>query len=193
MIYFNNRNGSSGLTRRLIPKLISTTAIYGRWNSSLCWKGRWYPTLSKPRLSFIWLIDRNLSRATIPGYCGPGSDGNEGVLRITQSSSITGSSTLDCLMSYQDTLWGSFTALQRCSLCILQPQQNTEWKIKESKNMSKYLSFAEELSFMRNLMVTVKLIIVKENGMFIKSFEWKLEKLEIKGRIENIQTAVWLR
>ena len=40
MIYFNNRNGSSGLTCRLI----SATAIYGRWNSSLCWKGRWYPT-----------------------------------------------------------------------------------------------------------------------------------------------------
>ena len=45
MIYFNNRNGSSGLTRRLIPRLITATAIYGRWNSSLCWKGRWYPTM----------------------------------------------------------------------------------------------------------------------------------------------------
>ena len=44
MIYFNNRNGSSGLTCRLILRLISATAIYGRWNSSLCWKGRWYPT-----------------------------------------------------------------------------------------------------------------------------------------------------
>ena len=44
MIYFNNRNGSSDLTR-LIRRLISATAIYGRWNSSLCWKGRWYPTI----------------------------------------------------------------------------------------------------------------------------------------------------
>ena len=44
MIYFNNRNGSSGLTCRLNPRLISATAIYGRWNSSLCWKDRWYPT-----------------------------------------------------------------------------------------------------------------------------------------------------
>ena len=45
MIYFNNRNGSSGLTRRLtFPRLISATAIYGRWNSSLCRKGRWYIT-----------------------------------------------------------------------------------------------------------------------------------------------------
>ena len=48
MIYFNNRNGSSGLIRRLIPRLISATATYGRWNSSLCWKGRWYPTICSP-------------------------------------------------------------------------------------------------------------------------------------------------
>ena len=46
MIYFNNRNGSFGLTRRLILRLFSATAIYGRWNSSLCWKGRWYPTIT---------------------------------------------------------------------------------------------------------------------------------------------------
>ena len=33
-------------------------------------------------LSFIWPIDRTLSGATTPGQSGPGSDGNEGVLRI---------------------------------------------------------------------------------------------------------------
>ena len=31
---------------------------------------------------------------------GPGSDGNEGVLRIPQCSSITGASPSDCLVSY---------------------------------------------------------------------------------------------
>ena len=31
---------------------------------------------------------------------GPGSDSNEGVLRIPQSSSITGTSLSDCLVSY---------------------------------------------------------------------------------------------
>ena len=30
----------------------------------------------------IWFIDRALSGATTPGESGPGSDGNEGVLRI---------------------------------------------------------------------------------------------------------------
>ena len=32
---------------------------------------------------------------------GPGSDGNEGAICIPQSSSITGTSTSDCLVSYQ--------------------------------------------------------------------------------------------
>ena len=38
-----------------------------------------------------------LSGATIPGQSGPGSDGNEGVLRIPQRSSIAGTSPSDCL------------------------------------------------------------------------------------------------
>ena len=34
------------------------------------------------------------------GQSGPGSKGNEGVLRIPQGSSITGTSPLDCLVPY---------------------------------------------------------------------------------------------
>ena len=37
--------------------------------------------------------------ATFPGQSGPWSNGNEGVLRIPQSSSITGTSPSDCLVS----------------------------------------------------------------------------------------------
>ena len=44
-------------------------------------------------------IDRARSGATIPGQTGPGSNGNEGVLRISQSSSINGTSPSDCLVS----------------------------------------------------------------------------------------------
>ena len=46
-----------------------------------------------------------LSGASIPGQSGPESNGNEGVLRIPQSPSITGTSPWDCLVSYQDTRW----------------------------------------------------------------------------------------
>ena len=46
-----------------------------------------------------------LSGVTTPGQSGPRSDGNEGVLRIPQSSSINVTSPLDCLVSLQDTRW----------------------------------------------------------------------------------------
>ena len=41
-----------------------------------------------------------LSGATTAGQSGPGSDGNEGGLRISQSSRIAGTSPTDCLVSY---------------------------------------------------------------------------------------------
>ena len=39
-------------------------------------------------------------------FSGPGTNGNEGVLHIPQSSSITEASPSDSLMLYQDTHWG---------------------------------------------------------------------------------------
>ena len=41
-----------------------------------------------------------LSGATTLGQSRPGSDGNEGVLCIPQSPSITGNSPSDCSVSY---------------------------------------------------------------------------------------------
>ena len=65
------------------------------------------------QFSSIWPIHRTLSGATTPGQSGPGSDGNEGVLLISQSSSITGTSLSDCLVSYSRTLvWGGLILLQ---------------------------------------------------------------------------------
>ena len=54
-----------------------------------------------------------LSCATIPGQSGPRSDGNEGVLRIPQSSSITGTSPSDCLVSYPGHSLGGVLPLCR--------------------------------------------------------------------------------
>ena len=50
--------------------------------------------------SFIWPKERILTGATILGQSGPVSDGNEGVLHIPQSSSISGASPSDSLVSY---------------------------------------------------------------------------------------------
>ena len=57
------------------------------------------------QFSSIWPIDRTLSGATTPGQSGPWSDSKDGVLRIPQSSCITGASPSDCLVSCQDTRW----------------------------------------------------------------------------------------
>ena len=56
------------------------------------------------QFSSIWSIDRTLS-----GQSGPGSDGYKGVLNIPQSSSITGTSSSDCLVLYPGHSfgWGS--------------------------------------------------------------------------------------
>ena len=63
--------------------------------------------------SSIWPIARILSSATTPSQSGAGNDGNEGVLRIPQSSSITEASSSDCLVSYRgDSLGGG--ALPPC-------------------------------------------------------------------------------
>ena len=64
--------------------------------------------------------DRTVSGVTIPGQSG--SNGNEEVLRIPKSSSITGNSSSDYLVSHQDAHWKSAIPLQRYSRCILQPQ-----------------------------------------------------------------------
>ena len=50
--------------------------------------------------SSILPIDRTLSGATSPNQSGPGRDGNKGVLPVSQSASITGTSPTDCLVSY---------------------------------------------------------------------------------------------
>ena len=50
--------------------------------------------------SSIWPVHRTLSGATTPSHSGSEIDGNEGVLRLPQSSSITGASPSDCLVSY---------------------------------------------------------------------------------------------
>ena len=52
------------------------------------------------QFSFILPIDWTLPDVIIPGQSGPGSDGNEGVLGIPQSSSIIGTSRSDCLVSF---------------------------------------------------------------------------------------------
>ena len=77
------------------------------------------------QFSSILPTDRTLSGVTTPGQSGPGSDGYEEVLRFPQTSSITGTSASDCLVSYQDTRGGSLIPLAEMQ-CILQPHPTDE-------------------------------------------------------------------
>ena len=79
-----------------------------------------------------------LPGATTPGQGGPGSAGNEGVLRIPQSSSITGTSPSDCFVSYPgNSLRESYPSAEKQSaystapadwaiLCYDYPQVNSD-------------------------------------------------------------------
>ena len=77
--------------------------------------------------SSILPIDRILSGATTQGQSGHVSYGSEVVLRIPQSSSITGISPSDFLVSYPGHLWRCLIPLQRCSRCILQTQLTEQY------------------------------------------------------------------
>ena len=80
---------------------------------------------------FIWPINNTLSGATTLGQSGPGSNGNERVFHIPQSSR-TGASLSDCLVSYPGHLLRESYPLQWYSWCILQPQPivlKHEWRL----------------------------------------------------------------
>ena len=79
--------------------------------------------------------------ATTPNQSETGSNGNEGVLCIPQSSRISRASPLDFLMSYSGlSLEVGLTPQQRCSLCILQPQL----KIWETINKCKQKDISDD-------------------------------------------------
>ena len=66
------------------------------------------------QFSSIWPIDSTLSGATTLGQSEPGSDGNEGVLRILQSSSITRTSPSNCFVSNSEhSLVGSYLSAKK--------------------------------------------------------------------------------
>ena len=78
--------------------------------------------MKKAQFSSIWPIDRTLIRYTTPRQSGPGSDGNQGVLRIPQSSSIAGTSSSDCLVVYREhSLGGSYPSAEKQSVYSTAP------------------------------------------------------------------------
>ena len=70
-------------------------------------------------------MDKTLPGANSPGQSGPGSNGNEWLLRIPQSSSITGTSPLDGSVPFSGHSLGESHPLEKSRRCIkkgLNPQ-----------------------------------------------------------------------
>ena len=78
-------------------------------------------------------MDTVLTGATMLGKSGPGSNGNEGVLRIPQSSWTAGTSSSDCLVSYQGHLLGggSYPSAEKQSVYSTAP---VNWEKRILKN-----------------------------------------------------------
>ena len=66
-------------------------------------------------------------------------------------------------------------------------------KLKESEKKDKYLDLARELKNSCNMKVMVILIVNGVLGTVTKGLVQGLEDLEIRGRVENIQTTALLR
>ena len=119
--------------------------------------------------SSIWLLTRTLSGATTPGQSRPGSDGNEGVLSIPQSSR---------------TPVEGLTPLQRCSWCILQLQPT-------GKDLTCiYSQIFFNLKFLFHNVLSLELIIITELLGLIKE-ETMLKSKNSLSKINAFFFSLW--
>ena len=63
-------------------------------------------------------------------------------------------------------------------------------KLKENEKGDKYLDFVRELKKLRNMKVTVRLIVVGALGTIAKELVTRLEDFEIRGQVKTIQTLL---
>ena len=99
----------------------------------------------------IWPIDEILSGATSLESCGPGSDGNEGLLRIPQSSSINGASPSDYFVSYPGPSFG----------------ESYHYADRQSVYSTQYGN--ESLAYLKNLITIGLLETFKEQGKAMRA------------------------
>ena len=66
-------------------------------------------------------------------------------------------------------------------------------KLNESEKTDKYLDLARKLKTLWDMKVSVIPIVIGFLGTVIKGLVQKLEDLEIRGRVETIQTTSLLR
>ena len=90
------------------------------------------------QFSSISFIERSLSGVTTSGLSGPGSDGNQGVVHIPKSCSMTRTSPSDCLVSYPvHSLRGSYPSGRMQSVYFTGP---ADWAIHGVKCKTSFIS-----------------------------------------------------
>ena len=95
--------------------------------------------------SSIWPIDMTLSGATTSSQSGPESDGNKWVRCISQSSSVTGASPSDCLVSYLGLSLGeSYLSI---GMQLVYSAALTDWASNTSELTNCYNSFKKEITY----------------------------------------------
>ena len=88
--------------------------------------------------SSIWTVDRIRSGASTQDQSGRGCDGNEVVLRIPQSSSITGASPSDCFTSYPEYTLVEGLTLSRDAVSIFYCPSRLVWMIFAENEYTRY-------------------------------------------------------
>ena len=106
------------------------------------------------QFSSIRPTDRSLSGATTSSQSGPGSDDNEALVCIPESSSITGTSPSDCLMTYPGYSLGggSYPSAEVQSVYSTAPANCTREELEYEKEiLRKRKESSEELCIYPNL------------------------------------------
>ena len=120
--------------------------------------------------SSIWPIDRTLSGATTLGQSEVGSDGNEGVLCIPQSSSITGTSLSDYLVWNPGHLLREGESYLSAEMQLVYSTAPADWAI--------YIYFC--LKFLCLYVCKHNQTITEQSKIFIWAIDLELSKLENK-------------
>ena len=80
--------------------------------------------------------------------------------------------------------------MPNCGLCY---PSDHRVKLKECEKKDKYLDLARELKKLWNMKMTIIPIVIGALGTVTKGLVQRLDDLEIRRRVENIQTTTLLR
>ena len=141
------------------------------------------------QFSPIWPIDRTLSDATSPGQKELENDGQEGVLKILQSSAITGTSPSNCLVSYRGhSLWGYYSLAEMqlvystAPVLYSHPQHHNDTIIKQTQGQRR-----KKTSFQ----IYLPLILLQGFERVVQGFACERVLVETEHKLHILTPLLW--